>query len=140
MSSNLNARLLDLYTAYAEGRTEHVLDSIDDDIDFLSYAPTDIFPYLGHHRGKTAFAEVMRNAHATFEFVTYKPVFLVVQDDAAAVMLSMKLRQRSNGRVISMFVAQFLRLRDGRVYELREFMDTFDAVQQVLGHEIETRP
>jgi ketosteroid isomerase-like protein len=32
--------------------------------------------------------------------------------------------------------AHFLRLRNGRIVELREFMDTFDAVQQVLGREL----
>lgn len=141
MSTNLRARIIDLYAAYAKGRTDFVLNSIDDDVDFVSYAPTDIFPYLGPHRGKAAFTEVMRTVHATFEFLTYKPVFLAVEgNDAAAAMISMKLRQRSTGRVISMFVAQFVRFRDGRICELREFMDTFDAVEQVLGHEIDTRP
>jgi uncharacterized protein len=140
MPTNLRVRVIDLYAAYAKGRVDFVLNSIDDDIDFVSYAPTDIFPYLGHHRGKAGFAEVMRTAHATFEFLAYEPVFLVVEGNDAAAMISMRLRQRSTGRVIRMFVAEFLRFRDGRIYDFREFMDTFDAVQQVLGHEIETRP
>jgi uncharacterized protein len=140
MPTNLRARVIDLYAAYAKGRMDFVLNSIDDDIDFVSYAPTDIFPYLGHHRGKAAFAQVMRAAYATFEYLAYKPVFLVVEGNDAAAMISMRLRQRSTGRVIRMFVAEFLRFRDGRIYEFREFMDTFDAVQQVLGHEIDTRP
>ncbi len=136
MSANLRARLIDLYAAYAKGGIDFVLNTIDDDIDFLSYAPTEIFPYLGHHRGKAAFAEVMKRAHAAFEFLTYKPVFLVVEGNDAAVMLSMRLRQHGNDRIIHLFVAQFIRFRKGRIYELREFMDTFDAVQQVLGREI----
>ena len=37
------------------------------------------------------------------------------------------------GRVAQRVVA----LRDGRIVELREFMDSFDAVEQVLGREIE---
>jgi uncharacterized protein len=140
MSTNLRGRIIDLYAAYAKGHTDFVLNSIDDDVDFVSYAPTDIFPYLGHHRGKAAFADVMRTAQATFEFLAYKPVFLVVEGNDAATMISMKVRQLSTDRTIRMFVADFLRFRDGRIYEFRQFMDTFDAVQQVLGHEIETRP
>jgi ketosteroid isomerase-like protein len=136
VSLNLRARLIDLYAAYASGGTDFVLNTIDDDIDFLSYAPAEIFPYLGHHHGKAAFAEVMKGAHAAFEFLAYKPVFLVVEGNDAAVMLSMRLRQRSSDRIIHLFVAQFLKFRRGRIYELREFMDTFDAVQQVLGREI----
>ena len=134
--ANLRARLVDLYAAYARGGVDFVLNTIDDDIDFLSYAPTEIFPYLGHHRGKQAFAEVMQATHAAFEFLTYKPVFLVVERNDAAAMLSMRLRQRNTDRTIHLFVAQFLRFRRGRIFELREFMDSFDAVQQVLGREI----
>jgi len=47
-----------------------------------------------------------------------------------------RLRQRASGRVIQLFIADFLRFRDGRIVEMREFMDSFDAVQQVLGREI----
>jgi ketosteroid isomerase-like protein len=35
-------------------------------------------------------------------------------------------------------VARFIQFRDGRIVELREFMDSFNAVQQVLGREIDT--
>jgi ketosteroid isomerase-like protein len=31
-----------------------------------------------------------------------------------------------------------MRLRNGRIVEMREFMDLFDAVQQVLGRGIDT--
>ena len=140
MSTILRSRINDLYAAYGRGHTDFVLNGIDDDVDLVSYAPTDIFPYLGHQRGKAAFNEVMRAAHAEFEFLTYKPLFLVVEGDDASAMISVRLRQRSTSRVIRLFVAHFLRFRQGRIYEIREFMDTFDAVEQVLGHEIETRP
>ena len=45
--------------------------------------------------------------------------------------------QRSTSRIIQLMFAQFLRFKDERIMELREFMDSFDAVEQVLGHEIE---
>ena len=48
-----------------------------------------------------------------------------------------RLRQRTTGRIIQLFIADFIRLENNRIVELREFMDSFDAVQQVLGREIE---
>jgi limonene-1,2-epoxide hydrolase len=48
-----------------------------------------------------------------------------------------RLRQRTTNRIIQLFVADFFRLENDRIVELREFMDSFDAVQQVLGREIE---
>jgi hypothetical protein len=35
-----------------------------------------------------------------------------------------------------LFVVEFLRFDKRRIVEIRKFMDSFDAVQQVLGREI----
>jgi len=49
-----------------------------------------------------------------------------------------RLRQRATDRVIQITEAHFIRLRGDRIIEVRQFTDSFDAVQQVLGHEIDT--
>jgi ketosteroid isomerase-like protein len=54
------------------------------------------------------------------------------------VIVQVRLRQRATDRIIHLLVAHFIRFRAGRIIELREFMDSFDAVQQVLGSEIDT--
>jgi uncharacterized protein len=105
----LRKRLYELYAAYAAGRIDEVLREYDDNVTMTSYAPVDIFPYLGRKQGKTA---------------------------VAATMTVARLRQRVTGRIIQLFIADFIRFDKGRIVELRQFMDSFDAVQQVLGREI----
>jgi ketosteroid isomerase-like protein len=61
---------------------------------------------------------------------------MVTETEDAAVIVLARLRQRSTDRIIQLFVADFLRFDKGRIVEIREFMDSFDAVQQVLGREI----
>ena len=61
---------------------------------------------------------------------------MVTEAESAAVIVLARLRQRTTDRIIQLFIAHFLRLQNGRIVELREFMDSFDAVQQVLGREI----
>ena len=102
-----------------------------------SYAPVDVFPYLGRKQGKAAIAATMRSAHSEFEYLSYTPVFMVTEKETAAAIVLARLRQRTTNRIIQLFVADFFRLENGRIVELREFMDSFDAVQQVLGREIE---
>lgn len=125
-----------LYDAYGRGRVDECLSLVGEDVDFVSYAPVDVFPYLGRKKGKAALAQAMRAVHAEYEYITYQPFFTVVEDDAAAVILLARLKQRATGRTIQLFVADFLRLKDGKIYEIRQFMDSFDAVQQALGHEL----
>jgi uncharacterized protein len=135
-NETLRHRLYDLYASYCDGRIDDVLTAFDDQILMTSYAPVDVFPYLGRQQGKTAVAATMRAAHSAFEYLSYAPVFMVTENDSAAAIVLARLRQRTTNRIIQLFVADFFRLENGRIVELREFMDSFDAVQQVLGHEI----
>lgn len=137
MNEVLRSRLQSLASAYAQGRLEFVTNFMDEDIDFISYAPVNIFPCLGKQRGKAAVEKSLETIHAHFEFHAYKPILMVVEADYAAVIIQARARQRATGRVIQLMFAQFLRFRDGRIVELREFMDSFDAVEQVLGREID---
>lgn len=136
MKDVLRNRLQSLSQAYAQGRLEFVTNFIDEDIDFVSYAPVNVFPCLGRQRGKAAVARSLETIHAHFEFHTYKPVLMVVEEHDAAVIIQASATQRATGRVIQLMLAQFLRFRGGHIVELREFMDSFDAVEQVLGREI----
>ena len=136
MGELLRKRLYELYAAYAEGRIDEALREFDDSVVMTSYAPVDIFPYLGRKQGKAAVAATMKAAHADFEYLAYQPVFMVTETEDAAVIVLARLRQRTTGRIIQLFVADFIRFDKGRIVELRQFMDSFDAVQQVLGREI----
>ena len=136
MDDSLRTRLYDIYAAFAAGRIDDALREFDDNVVMTSYAPVEVFPALGRQQGKAAVATTMHAMHAAFEHLSYAPVFMVVENGSAAAIVLAKLRQRTTGRIIQLFVAHFLRLQNGRIVELREFMDSFDAVQQVLGREI----
>jgi len=45
-------------------------------------------------------------------------------------------RKRGNDRVMQFDIAAFYTLRDGRIAEIREIIDTFDLVQQVLERDV----
>jgi len=137
LDKTLRGRLYDLYAAYAEGRIDDALVSFDEEVTMTSHAPVDVFPYLGRKQGKAAIAATMRSAHSAFEYLSYTPVFMVTENETAAAIVLARLRQRTTNRIIQLFVADFFRLENGRIVEFREFMDSFDAVQQVLGREIE---
>jgi uncharacterized protein len=133
----LRGRIRSLCAAYAQGNLEFVINFIDNDVDFTSYATVRVFPCLGKRRGKQAVAGSIEVVHAHYEIRDYRPVLMVLEADEAAVIIMAKAMQRSTSRIIQLMFAQFLRFKDGRIVELREFMDSFNAVEQVLGREIE---
>ena len=104
---------------------------------FTSYTPIDIFPHLGRQSGKIAIAAMMAGMHAEFEHLAFQPIFVVAEKEAAAAIIMVRLRQRSTDRIIQLLTAHFIQFREGKISELHEFMDSFDAVQQVLGRELD---
>ena len=135
-SDVIRVELYNLYITFGEGGIDSVLNSFDNKAVFTSFAPIDVFPYLGRREGKASIAEMMKKTHAEFEHLIYQPTFIVVDKEDAAVIVMVKLRQRDTGRIIQLLNAHFIRFNDGLIIELREFMDSFDAVQQVLGREL----
>ena len=136
MDNSLRQRLNALYAAVAAGRIDDALRDFDENVVMTSYAPVEVFPELGRRQGKAAVAATMHAMQADFAHLTYTPVFMVTEAESAAAIVLAKLRQRTTDRIIQLFIAHFWRLQNGRIVELREFMDSFDAVQQVLGREI----
>jgi ketosteroid isomerase-like protein len=134
---HLRTRLAALYAAYESGDLEAALAAFDERADFISYVPVAIFPYLGHQAGKRAIGAMMHAVRAQFEFISYKPAFMVIERASAAAIVEVRVKQRTTGRTINVNLAHFIRFREGRIIEFREFTDSFDAVQQVLGHEID---
>lgn len=142
MSDALRERLNTLYAAVKLGQIDFVLNALDDDIEYISYSPIKVFPFLGHRRGKVAMAAVLRGAHLAFEFVSCEPVSMVIEEhtasgeEKAAVILFTRAVDRLTGRSIQGALAHFMRLRNGKVVELREFMDSFHAAEQALGRQL----
>jgi len=135
--SALHERLDTLYAAFQRGQIDFVLNSLDDDIEFISHSPSEIFPFLGHRRGKTAVAEAIKGAHEEFDIMSYQPLCTLVEAEKAAVMLFARGVNRRTGRSVQLSVAHFLRFQNDKIIELREFMDSFRAAEQMLGRPID---
>ena len=126
-----------LYEAYAARDFDRVASVIHEDIEWIIHGPVQVFPFQGPRRGKAQVLDVLGAIAKDYELERYVPEIVVVEGDRAAVMSDAAFRQRATNRTLSLRLADFLRIRDGRVIEFREFTDTFDAVEQALGKWIE---
>jgi len=129
-------RVLNMLDTFYSGDIEGALARCTDDIDYLASAPIDILPHLGHHRGKAEVREMWRTVHSRYSSMRYELPVIVAEGDKVATHLRAFFRKRSNDRVIQFDIAVFFTLRDGRIAQIREVMDSFDLVQQILERDL----
>ena len=139
MVESLNRqRVLNFLDVFYSGDTEGALARCSDDIEFFSNAPIDILPHMGHHRGKDDVRRMWQTVHSRYSEMRYDLPIIVTEADKVAANIRVYFRKLTNGHVVQFDIAAFYVLRDNRITRIREIMDTFDLVQQVLECDITT--
>jgi ketosteroid isomerase-like protein len=138
-------RVLNLLDTFYAGDIEGALARCTDDIDYVASAPIDILPHMGQHRGKAEVRQMWQTVHARYSSMRYEAPIVVADADKVAVHIRAFFKKRSNGRIVQFDIAAFFTLRDGRIAQVREVIDSFDLVQQVLERDLtallaETKP
>jgi len=83
--------------------------------------------------------------HGRYSSMRYELPFIVAEGDKVATLIRAFFRKRDNDRIVQFDIAVFYTFRDGSITQIREVMDSFDLVQQVLERDVaavlaETRP
>ena len=129
-------RVLNFLDAFYSGDIEGALARCSDDVDFFANAPVDILPHMGHHHGSAEVRQMWQTVHARYSSMRYEVPIIVAEGDKVAANIRVFFRKRSNDRIVQFDIAAFYTLRDGRIAQIREIMDTFDVVQQVLERDV----
>ncbi len=139
MNSDFRDRIREIYNAYLEGHFEFLLDEVvHDEIEFVSDAPTHAFPYFARRKGKVALLAAWKAFRVDYEFLSYVPLIVVTENaDAVVVVVKMKVKALATNRAMELIVADFLRFRDDRVIEFRQFMNSLDATELWLARKID---
>jgi ketosteroid isomerase-like protein len=137
MAENLHRqRVLKFLEEFYSGDIEGALARCSDDVDFVANAPIDILPHMGHRHGKAEVGEMWQTIHDRYSSMRHETPIVVAEGDKVAANIRLFFRKRSNDRVVQFDIAAFYTLRDGRIAEIREIMDTFDLVQQLLERDV----
>ena len=122
------------------GHIEADVERCTDDVEFLANAPTDILPHMGHRRGKAEMREMWNAVRARYSELRCEVPMLVTEDDKAAAFIRVFFRKTINQRMVQFDIAGFYTLRDGKISRIREIIDTFDLVQQLLERDVAAIP
>jgi uncharacterized protein len=137
MIAELNRqRVLSFLEVFYSGDIDGALACCTDDIEFTANAPVDLLPHMGHRQGKAAMREMWTAVHARYSEMRHEVPILVAEDDKVATHIRVFFRKRSNQRMVQFDIATFFTLRDGLIARIREIIDTFDLVEQVLERDV----
>jgi ketosteroid isomerase-like protein len=139
MVENLNRqRVLNFLELFYSGDIEGALARCSDDVEFFANAPVDVLPHMGHHHGKDEVRRMWQTVHTRYLSLRYDVPIIVADAERVAANIRLFFRKSTNNRVVQFDLAAFYTLRDGRITHIREIMDTFDLVQQVLERDLLT--
>src|SRR6201997_5216343 len=125
-----------LHRAINERQHEDLEALIDDDIDWAIYGPIDMFPFFGARRGKAAVLEGIRRVADNIRVHRFARESIMLGTDTAASMMPYSLPMLDANKPISLRLAQFAQFKAGKLASIRILVDTFDLVEQALGHPI----
>jgi ketosteroid isomerase-like protein len=113
---------------------------LDDDVEWTVFGPVDLFPFFGQRRGKAAVMAAFEDMSAQLSLIRYEKELVLAEDDRAAGLVRVNAVDTNTGRTLSLRLALFAQFRSGKLVSLKALFDSFDAVEQALGHFIEVGP
>ena len=125
-----------LHHAINERQHQDLEPLIDEDVEWAIYGPIDMFPFLGSRRGKPAVLEVCRQIADNVRVHRFDRESIMLGVDSAASMMRYSLTALDSNKPISLRLAHFAQFKAGKLLSIRVLMDTFDLVEQALGHPI----
>jgi len=129
------ARVEAFLEVYAARDAEKVAEFLHDDVVWTISGPVDVLPFCGTHRGKAEVVDLIgRQVPAVLRVFHFVPDAFLIDGDRVAALTRLSARHAADGRVISYRVANFFRFSDGKLIDNVSLLDSFDVVEQVLGH------
>ena len=111
---------------------------LDDKVTWTISGPVDILPFCGQRAGKNeVMALLTRDIPTLLSGLRFAAKTMLVDGDRAAVLGRLTATKLDGGRSISYRIAHFIQFRDERVVDYVSIIDSFDAVEQMLGHSLD---
>ena len=110
---------------------------LDDDVVWTISGPVDILPFCGQRVGKYLVMKLLgRDSPTLWSCRRFVATTMLVDGDRAPVLGRLTGTKRASGQAISYRIAHFIQFRDEKVVDYVSIIDSFDAVEQLLGYNL----
>jgi ketosteroid isomerase-like protein len=126
------------YKAFAERDMDALASFLADDVVWTISGPVDLLPFCGQRTGKAAVMKLLeRDIPEFLAKRRFVPSAMLMDGDRAAVLGRLVATKRHGGHAISYRTAHFMRFHDEKVIEYVSIIDSFDAVEQMIGRPLD---
>ncbi|WP_354141520.1 nuclear transport factor 2 family protein [Bradyrhizobium sp. LB11.1] len=125
-----------LHSAIKERQPEVLETLIDDDVDWVIHGPIELFPFLGARRGKATVLKVCWQISENVRVHRFDRESVMLGEDTAASMMRYSLTALDSNKPINLRLAHFAQFKADRLLNIRVLLDTYELVEQSLGHPI----
>lgn len=126
------------YSALADRDLGTLASYLDDDVVWTISGPVDILPFCGQRVGKDGVMKLlMQDSPAFLSNRRFVPNTMVVDGNNAAVLARLTATKRDDGHAIGYRIAHFIKFQEEKVVEYVSIIDSFDAVEQMLGYNLD---
>jgi ketosteroid isomerase-like protein len=126
------------YRALSNRDMDKLAAFLDDNVKWTISGPVDILPFCGQRVGKDVVMDLLvRDIPTLLEGRRFVPQAMVVDGDRAAVLGKLTATKRVGGRAISYRIAHFIQFRNEKVIDYISIIDSYDAVEQMLGYTLD---
>ena len=111
---------------------------LDDEVVWTISGPVDILPFCGQRVGKDLVMKLLgRDSPTLLSGRRFVAKTMLVDGDRAAVLGRLTATKRASGQAISYRIAHFIQFRDRKVIDYVSIIDSYDAVEQMLGYSLD---
>ena len=127
MGEQANVHVVEgMFSSLQRGDLAGVLDRLSDDVEWRIAGPSEL-PYAGIHRGRDEVEKFFQNFGQAAEFEVFEPREYLAKGDKVVVLGHERQRVKASGRVVETDWAMVFTLRDGRIAQFRNYVDTRDV-------------
>ena len=118
-----------VYAALGKGDITTVLSLLADDVEWSMPHPKETVPYGGKWQGREEVAQFFSVMHDSTEVRQVQLQEYISQNDKVIVLGHMKLKAKPSDREYENDLAAVWTVQNGRVKQMRDFMDTVPAIE-----------
>jgi ketosteroid isomerase-like protein len=139
MLSGLSRQFVeDFRKVYAARDIVKIASYLHNNVEWTISGPIEYLGFCGTHRGKDAVVDLLKHRiPAVLRTFRFESESVVVDGNHVAMLHRQSARRTIDGRVANYRVANFMQFESGKLIKNLSLLDTFDAVEQLLGHRIQ---